>query len=70
MSEADRFYEQPYTEQQGHARKGAMRELYPGGQSVFEREDFALAAGPVTAAAGAGSGGSDDGSLEYDDYVD
>ena len=70
VSEADRFDEQPYTEQQGHARKCAMRVLYPGGESVGQREDFALAAGPVTAAAGAGSGGSDDGSLQYDNYVD
>ena len=45
VSEADRFDEQPYTEQQGHARKCAMRVLDPGGESVFEREDFALGSG-------------------------
>lgn len=47
-----------------------MRKLYPGSQAVLQGKDFALAAGPVASAAGAGAGGSDDGSLKDDDYVD
>ena len=70
MTEADGFDEQPYSHDEGDTGEGAVGEFHPGGESLVEGEDFALAAGPVTAAAGAGAGGSDEGALEDDDYVD
>ena len=70
VAQADGFEEQPYSHDEGETGEGAVREFHPGGESVVEGEDFALAAGPVAAAAGAGAGGSDEGALEDDDCVD